>query len=78
MSNSKKAKTDIDEATKTLRKLMNFAGDEADRLCGDGDTENSARFRRVQAHLTMAYAEGRTICMVDDDGGLIQPFSGGK
>lgn len=75
---AKKAQDDLDAATRDLRRLMDYAGDSADQLCEAGDNENSARFRKVQGLLTLAYAEGRTICMADDAGDLIQPLSGRK
>ena len=75
---AKKAQADLDAKTKELRALIEYAGATADALCASGDGQNSAIMRRVQGYLTLAYAEGRCLSMPVDDGGMIQPLSGGK
>jgi len=69
---------DLDKATTALMRVIKFAAKAADDLCEAGDYANSAAMRRVQGHATLAYAEGRTICVACDDGTVIQPLSGTK
>ena len=68
----------IDRDTARLARLIKSVRKYADDLCEAGDSENSARFRRVEGYLTLAYAEGRTVCVQDADGGVIRPLSGTK
>ena len=75
---AKKTQDDLDAATKTLRALIKYTERAADEACARGDNDTSAKFRRAQGHLVLAYAEGRTICAPDGNGGMIQPLSGGK
>ena len=68
----------IDRDTARLARLIRSARKYADGLCEAGDSDNSARLRRVEGYLTLAYAEGRTVCVRNADGGIVRPLSGGK
>ena len=75
---AKEAQCGLDDDTKALRQLIRSARRNATERCAAGDAANSAAYRRVEAYLTLAYAEGRTICISCDDGGVVTPQFGGS
>ena len=68
----------LDRDAERLGRLIKSVRKYADDLCKAGDSDNSARFRRVEGYLTLAYAEGRTVCVRNADGGIVRPTSGTK
>ena len=69
-------KKEAEEFSGLLRKMMKASDKWADRACDVGDAELSCGLRRLNAHLTMAYAEGRAL--KSKDGELIVTLGGGK
>lgn len=67
----------LDKAAKVLWRLKKEADEAAIERCNAGDFDASERLHRIGAYLQLAYAEGRGL-KVQDGGGVIQPFGGGK